>query len=135
MSLFDSKTILIADGSTYAAMDLSEAVEASEGCVAGPVATLSEALTILDSVTVAGAIVDCELPDATALVMRLAEAGVPLVVQTSLALPPALEALDGRLPVLMRPVDPRTVINTLASEIGKASRPIPNKLGSAPKQV
>src|SRR5688572_27462857 len=118
--MFDSKTILIADGSTYAAMDLSDAVEASDGCVAGPVETLSEALTILDSSDVAGAIVDCELADATALVMRLSEAGVPLVVQTSIPLPDALAALVGRLRVLMRPNDPRTVIDTLAAEIGKA---------------
>ena len=62
--MFGSKTILIADGSIYAALDLSDAVEASEGCVAGPVETLSEPLTILDSRDLAGAIVDCELPDA-----------------------------------------------------------------------
>ena len=104
--MFGSKTILIADGSIYAALDLSQAVEASEGCVAGPVETLSEALTILDSRHLAGAIVDCELPDATALVMWLTETGVPLVVQTSVPLPPALDALYGQLSVLMRPWTP-----------------------------
>lgn len=133
--MFGSRTILIADGSTYAAMDLSDAVEAHDGRVAGPVETLAEALDIIASHDVAGAIVDCELPDATPLVLRLAEAGVPLVVQTSTPLPPALEALDGRLSVLMRPVDPRTVIDILAGEIGKAEPPIQIKLGSAPKQV
>lgn len=132
--MFDSKTILIADGSTYAALDLSEAVEDSEGCVAGPVDTLSEALTILDSSHVAGAIVDSELPDASALIMRLAQQGVPLVVQTSTPLPPALEALDGRLPVLMRPIDARTVIDTLANEIGKADLRNGNRLVSVPNQ-
>ncbi len=133
--VLESKTILVADGSTYAALDLSAAIEGSEGCVAGPVATLSEAPTILDSRSIAGAIVDCELPDASALVMRLAESGVPLVVQTSVPLPPALEALDGRLSVLMRPVDPRTVVAALVSEIGKAKLPWEIRLGSAPKQV
>jgi hypothetical protein len=118
--MFRSKTILILDGSTYAAMDLSEAVRASEGCVAGPVGTLSEALTILDIGDVAGAIIDCELADATALIMLLTETGVPLVVQTSVPLPSALEVLDGRLPVLMRPVHPRTVIHTLAAEMEKS---------------
>src|SRR4029434_516178 len=96
--MFGSKTILIADGSTYAALDLSEAVEDSEGCVAGPVDSLSEALTILDSVNIAGAIVDCEIPDASALIMRLAETGVPLVVQTSIPLPDSLAVLDDRDP-------------------------------------
>src|SRR5688500_9807197 len=87
-AMFGSKTILIADGSFYAALDLSQAVEDSEGCVAGPVDTLAEALTILDGGVVAGAIVDCELPEAAALIMRLTETGVPLVVQTSIPLPP-----------------------------------------------
>jgi hypothetical protein len=119
-ALFGSKTILIADGSTYAALDLSAAVEESEGCVAGPVDTLYEAMTILESGGVCGAIVDCELPNASTLIMRLAETGVPVVVQTSIPLPAALEALDGRLSVVMRPIDAQTVIDTLAGEMEKA---------------
>lgn len=118
--MFNSGTILIADGSTYAALDLSAAVEENDGRVAGPVGNLAEASAILDSHEVAGAIVDCELADASALVLRLAETGVPVVVQTSTTLPPALEDLDGRLPVLMRPVDSRTVVDILAGEISRA---------------
>jgi hypothetical protein len=60
---------------------------------------------------------------------------VPLVVQTSTPLPAALEALDGRLSVLMRPVDPRTIIAVLAADIGKRSVRVENKLGSPLKQV
>jgi hypothetical protein len=118
--MFGFKTILIADGSTYAALDLAQVIEDCEGCVAGPIATMPEARAILDSGTVAGAIVDCELPEASKLIMWLADAGVPLVVQTSLSLPEALESLNGKLSVLKRPVDPRTVIESLANEIGKA---------------
>lgn len=133
--MLGSKTILIADGSTYAAIDLSAAVQASGGRVAGPVVTLADALTILDSGDVAGAIVDCELAGAARLVMRLTEAGVPVVVQTSIALPPALEAHDGRLSVLMRPVDPRTVIYVLTDEIDNAKVHGTIKLGTGAKQV
>lgn len=117
--MLKSRTILIADSSTYAALDLTQAVEDCEGCVAGPVATLSEALTILDSVEVAGAIVDGDLAEASPLIMQLTETGVPIVVQTSLPLPSVPGDLEARLPVLMRPVDPRTVIDTLVSEMGK----------------
>ena len=117
--MFGSKTILIADGSTYAALDLSNAVEASEGCVAGPVETLSQALTMFDARELAGAIVDCELPDAAALVMWLTKTGVPLVVQTTVPLPPALDALESQLSVLMRPVATRAVLDALAIEIEK----------------
>jgi hypothetical protein len=119
--VLSSKTILIVDGSTYAALDLSASIEDCDGCVAGPVGTLPEALAILDSCEVAGAVVDGELADATALVMRLAKEGMPLVVQTSMPLPRALDCLDGRLSVLMRPVDARTIIRTLAAEISKAA--------------
>lgn len=132
-AMLNSGTILIADGSTYAALDLSAAVEENDGHVAGPVGTLAEASAILDRREIAGAIVDCELADASALVLRLAEEGVPVVAQTSTPLPPALDALDGRLAVLMRPVDSRTVIDILAGEIGRAKmRP---RLGVAPNLV
>ena len=114
-----SKTILIADGSTYAALDLAAAIEANEGRVAGPVQTLAEALAIIGSRSVAGAIVDCELADAAALVLRLAEKGVPVIAQTSVPLPPELQQLDDQLPVVMRPVDPDQVVAILAGEIGE----------------
>jgi hypothetical protein len=116
--MFGSKTILIVDGSIYAALDLEAAVENSDGCVAGPVATLAEALAIIDSVEVAGAVVDSELPDASVLILRLAETSVPFVIQTSIPLPAALDRLDGRLSVLMRPVSPRKIIDALLSQMG-----------------
>ena len=120
--MFGSKTILIADASTYAAIDLADTVEACQGRVAGPVDTLAEALAILDSDDVAGAIVDCELDDAAALVLRLAERGVPLVMLTSTPLPPALDALERRLPVLMRPVAVRTLVHRLSIEMDRSAR-------------
>ena len=52
--MLNSMTVLIFDGSGYSSLDLSEAIEKSEGRVAGPVATLSETLTILDSLDVGG---------------------------------------------------------------------------------
>ena len=118
--MFGSRTILIADGSTYAALDLAAAVEANGGRVAGPVQTLAEAGAILGSSRIAGAIVDCELDDATELVLRLAEAGVPVIAQTSIPLPASLQELDGRLPVMMRPIDAGKVIATLAHEIDES---------------
>jgi hypothetical protein len=127
--MFKSRNILIADGSIYAALALSEAVEASDGVVLGPVCGLSDAQALLGSHDVRGAIVDCDLVDAPALILHLVGAGVPAVVQTSLPLPTALEALDGRLPVLMRPVDPRTVIDTLVREIDRTEQPAESRSG------
>ena len=118
--MFGYRTILIADGSTYAALDLAAAVEANGGRVAGPVQTLAEAAAILGSSRIAGAIVDCELDDATELVLRLAEAGVPVIAQTSIPLPAALQELDGRLPVMMRPIDAEKVIITLVHQMDQS---------------
>lgn len=132
--VFASKTILIADASTYAALDLAAVVEDHDGRVAGPVATFSEAAIVIDSGDVAGAIIDCGLPEATSLIRRLADVGVPVVVQTSVPLPGDLGELADRLPVLMRPVDPQTVVETLAIAIEKTARPS-NTLGHMPKQV
>jgi len=133
--MLGSKTILIVDESGYAALDLSEAIEESDGCVAGPVATLSETLTILDSTCVCGAIVDCQLADAFDVLMLLTERDVPIVVQISASLPHSLGDLSEKASVLVRPVDPRTVLETLLIEIGRSEMRASNTLASRPKQV
>jgi hypothetical protein len=133
--MLGSKTILIVDESGYAALDLSEAIEESDGCVAGPVATLSEALTILDSTSVGGAVVDCGLADASEVVMLLEQREVPIVVQVSAALPHSLGDLRDRASVLVRPVDPRTILQTLLMEIGRSEMRTSNALASGPKEV
>jgi hypothetical protein len=130
-----SQTVLIVDEDGYASLDLSEAIEESDGYVAGPVATLFDTLTILDSTRVCGAIVDCQLADALEVVMLLAERRVPLVIQVSASLPCGLGDLKDKASVLMRPVDPQTTLEALLVEIGKSETRTSNALASAPKQV
>ena len=129
------QTVLIVDESGYPSLDLSEAIQESDGCVAGPVATLSETLTILDSTSVCGAIVGCELAEAIDVVTLLAERDVPLVVQISAALPHGLGDLKNRASVLVRPVDPRTILEALLVEIGRSETRTSNTLASRLKQV
>ena len=133
--MLNSMTILIFDGSGYSSLDLSEAIEESEGRVAGPVATLSETLTILESIDVGGAIVDCQLPGASEVAMLLAGRDVPLVIQTSVALPKSLGNLGERASVVTRPVDPRTLLETLLIEVGRSELRASNMLGPIPKAV
>ena len=57
-------------------------IEELDGCVAGPVATLSEAMVICD-IPIGGAIVDFEVADASQVVMLLAERNVPVIIQIS----------------------------------------------------
>jgi len=118
--MLGSKTVLIVDESGYAALDLSEAIEESDGIVAGPVATLTETLTILDSTCVCGAIIGCELADASDVVTLLTSRRVPMVVQTNASLPHSLGDLTERASVLVRPVDPWTVLQTLLMEIDRS---------------
>ena len=95
--MLDFKTILIFDEATYAALDLSQAIEESEGCVAGPVATLVDTLTILDTTDVGGAIVGCQLADAAEVVMLLTQRDVPFVAQICAALPQSLDDLGEKV--------------------------------------
>ena len=130
-----SKTILIVDDGGYAALDLSQAIEESDGYVAGPVATLSEAMVLLDDVPIGGAIVDFEVAEASQVVMFLAERNVPVVIQVSSSLAPSRCQFDDMASVLVRPVDPQTVLELLLMEIGKGELKASNTLGCQPKEV
>jgi ActR/RegA family two-component response regulator len=133
--MFDSKTILVLEDNVYAGLDLADAIEAMDGSVAGPVTTIADTLSILGSTPIGGAVIDCELADASAMAMALREQNVPIVLQASGELPEALRALDGAVCVLMRPVDSQTVVEILIVEIGKAEACTSNMLGLETKQV
>lgn len=137
-TMLGSKTILIVDNNAYGALDLSSAVEEGGGRVAGPVATLADALEILHSEDVAAAIVDCDASDgdASRIVALLVEQSLPLVIQTTGGSSAPFDRLNGHATVLMKPVDTELVLDTLLIEIGKAVPPAtPIKLGVPPKQV
>jgi hypothetical protein len=122
--MFGSKTILIVDVNAYNGVDLSLAIEERDGCVAGPVGTIEDVRTILDSLSIAAAVVDCDIDgsEAADVVMLLAGEGIPTVVQTIWPPPPALQTLDGRTTVLLKPVDAALLLDTLLVEIGRADR-------------
>jgi DNA-binding response OmpR family regulator len=136
--VLESRTILIVDDNAYNALDLSSAIEANGGRVAGPVDTFAEAVAILESEDIAGAIIDGELAqfDASELVTDLARRDVPFVLQLCAALPPAVDGLDGRAVVLTKPVDPGLVVASLSIVMNDdTGGQNPIKLGSQPKQV
>jgi hypothetical protein len=135
-AMLDSKTILIVDDSAYSALDLADAIEACEGRVVGPVATAIDVEAILESEPIAGVVIDGGLAEAATIIACLADRSMPVIMETSGPVPPSVAALDGRVAVLMRPVDPGTIVGTLLIQIGKAdlARDM-NKLGIEPKQV
>ena len=119
--MLGSTTILIVDANAYNGLGLSLAIEQSDGCVAGPVATAADVRMILDSRSIAGAIVDCDIDDseATDVVVLLAGEGIPTVVQTVWPPPTALQSLNGKTTVLIKPVDATLVLNALLIEIDR----------------
>jgi len=133
--MFDSETILVLEDNVYAGLDLADVIEAMDGTVAGPVTTIADTLNILGSTSISGAVIDCDLTDAPAMATALSEQNVPVVLQVSGVLPETLRALDSAVCVLMRPVDSRTVLETLLTEIGKAKARASDMLGSEPKKV
>ena len=121
--MFSAQLILIVEDEPLLAMDLAEAVEELEGVVIGPVSTVATALELLENVSVTAAILDANLldRDITPVALRLAGAGVTLVVYTGTGLPPEVLAQRPDLPVLRKPATAQLVVKRLICEIQKST--------------
>ena len=117
--MFGSKSILIVEDEPLIAMALADAVKGLDGLVIGPIATVSEALDFLDCHEIAGAILDARLLDAeiTPVALRLARAGIPVVVHSGTGLPAEVAAEWPGLPLLMKPTSPEVVARRLLIEM------------------
>lgn len=122
--LLSDKSILIVEDNVYHALDLSLAIEESNGRVVGPVGTVAEALALLEKEQIAAAIVDSHLADrdATPVVLALAEKGVPFVIHTETGLPPQIAQLHPDAPHLVSPVHPHIILARLLSEVQRHER-------------
>jgi CheY-like chemotaxis protein len=128
--MLDQKSILIVEDNVFLALDLAMAVEDLGGCVVGPVARVDDAMALLQSHQVAGAVLDTQLEDRdiTPMVVSLIEQGVPLVIHTGSGLPPALALTHPDLPVLMKPLKPAIVLELLMTRMRDfASETLPNQ--------
>ena len=121
--MFSAQLILIVEDEPLLAMDLAEAVEDLEGVVIGPVSTVAAALELLETVSVAAAILDANLldRDITPVALRLASASVPLVVYTGTGLPAEVVAQRPDLPVLRKPAGAQVVVQRLVCEMQKST--------------
>jgi CheY-like chemotaxis protein len=122
--MFSEAPVLIAEDNLYLALDLSIAVEEMAGRVVGPASSVAEALTLLATHHIAGAIVDFQLIDHDAVVLarQLSERRVPFVIHTANALPAIIAELHPGVPVLMKPVQPHAVLTCLLDEMQKLQR-------------
>jgi CheY-like chemotaxis protein len=112
--------VLIVEDNIYLALDLAAAVEELDGRVVGPAGSLHEALALLKNEHVAAALIDAELPDGIAPIVRaLAERQLPYVIQASGVLAPEIMMMALTAPVLMKPIQPIDAVSTLAQKIGE----------------
>lgn len=117
--MFEEKPILIVEDEALIAMCLADIVTELLGEVVGPVGTVADALSLMDTTPVEGAILDAMLldRDITPVALRLAEAGIPFVVHTATGLPTAVAQMWPEIPVLIKPVPAVDVVERLWLEI------------------
>ena len=116
-------SVLLIEDDPYVALDLSSTIEGLDGSVVGPTRDAEEAIKLLASETIGAAIVDWRLLDGNvSRVMDLLSAHqIPFVIHST-ASPPAGHELHSEVPVIIKPVMPRTVVARLVVEIRKDLR-------------
>ena len=111
--------ILIADDQPMIALDLAFAIEDAGGLVAGPAASVKEALILLNARPVAGAILDVNLVDGdiTPVAEHLIGLGVPIILQTGVGLPSGLATRFPDLVVHIKPCISAILVRQLEAMI------------------
>ncbi len=82
--------VLVAEDQIFIAMDLALAVEDAGGEVAGPVASVENALALIETRPITAAILDYNLTDGdiTPVAMLLLHANIPIIIQSGGAFRP-----------------------------------------------
>lgn len=132
--MFGGAQVLILEDEPLVALDLAATVEAAEGKVVGPFASVGEALAVLDDAEIAAAILDANLIDGevTPVAILLRERGIPVVVVTGKGLPEGLCRTHPDLPVYSKPAEPQRILEELSAMLRDGltkSRPPPDRDG------
>ena len=120
--MLTGRRVLIAEDEPLLALDLSLSIEEARGEVVGPVATVAEALALIEREPVEAAILDVHLADrdiapvAEALLAR----GVAVLFHTASAVPGEIARKFGAVPVCPKPMPPQAVLDTLARALAAA---------------
>ena len=107
----DFPTALVVEDEPLIAMDISSRIEAAGWRVLGPTASVAQTLLLLEAETPQMAFIDIQLYDenSSAIVMRLRELAVPIVLTTAYQSPAAAGAAFAGLPTLVKPFDLRVL--------------------------
>ena len=109
--------VLLAEDQVFIALDLAMAIEDAGGRVAGPVASVKNALALIKSQPITAAILDYNLTDGDILPVAasLIEAGIPVIIQSGVGLPSTTKAQFPDLVVFMKPYNTAELIAKLGS--------------------
>ena len=119
MPLLNYTLILVVEDEPFIALDVALAIEDAGGKVAGPAASVKEALALIDTMPIVAAILDVNLVDGdiSPVAERLITAGIPVILQTGIGLPPKLVARFPDLPVNIKPCVAATLVVQLEALI------------------
>ena len=108
--------VLVAEDEAVIALDVAMAIRDAGGKVAGPAASVKQALALIDTMSIGGAILDVNLSDGdiTPVAQILLAAGIPTILQTGVGLPAELVARFPDLPVQIKPCASETLVAQLA---------------------
>lgn len=117
--MLEGRRILIAEDETFIAYDIALAIEEAGGQVIGPVASVAEALELLEQNEVSGAILDVNLADrdVSPVANLLIKRGVPIVFHTGVGIPTELKVRNLNLVVCIKPTSPEHLIQQLRRQI------------------
>ena len=118
-SVLNHACVLVAEDEPFIALDLALAIEDAGGQVVGPAASVKEALALLETADVVGAILDVTLADkdVTPIAEMLIAHGIPLILQTGVGLPPDMAARFPGLTVRIKPCGSAELVEQLAALI------------------
>ena len=108
--------VLVAEDQIFIALDLALAVEDAGGEVAGPVASVENALALIETRTITAALLDSNLTDGdiTPVATLLLDAKIPVIIQSGVGIPPELAMRFPDLVVFIKPY----VAADLVSKLG-----------------
>ena len=97
--------VLIAEDQVFIALDLALAVEDAGGEVAGPVASVKNALELIKTRQITAAILDSDLTDGdiTPVAILLLEADIPIIIQSGVGITSELARCYPDLVVYIKP--------------------------------
>ena len=117
--MLNDALVLIAEDEAFIALDVTMAVHDAGGRVAGPAASVKQALALIGTMPIAAAILDVNLSDGdiSLVAEALLAAGIPIIIQTGVGLPENLRARFPNLTVQIKPCTAAHLVAQLAKLI------------------